>query len=74
MKASLGSESDTGFSYLRTHGSLDSEHVAFFRKLVDGFDDQNTQRIIIDNASIFYRLYGSIFHDLGARAELSRAA
>ncbi|SHK90695.1 Iron-containing redox enzyme [Bradyrhizobium lablabi] len=74
MKASLGLESESGFSYLRTHGSLDSEHVAFFRKLVNGFDDRNTQRIIIDNAAIFYRLYGSIFHDLGARAELSHAA
>ncbi len=74
LKSSLGLESDTGFTYLRTHGSLDSEHVAFFRKLVDGFDDQRTQRIIIDNASIFYRLYGAIFHDLGARAELSHAA
>jgi pyrroloquinoline quinone (PQQ) biosynthesis protein C len=74
MKASLGLESDAGFSYLRTHGSLDSEHVAFFRKLVDGFDDRKTQRIVIDNATIFYRLYGSIFHDLGARAELSHAA
>jgi pyrroloquinoline quinone (PQQ) biosynthesis protein C len=74
MKASLGLESDSGFSYLRTHGSLDSDHVAFFRKLANGFDDRNTQRIIIDNAAIFYRLYGSIFHDLGARAELSHAA
>ncbi len=74
MKASLGLESDTGFTYLRTHGSLDTEHVAFFRTLVDGFSDRKTQRIIIDNARIFYRLYGSIFHDLGARAELSNAA
>ena len=74
MKASLGLESDTGFTYLRTHGSLDTEHVAFFRTLVDGFSDRKTQRIIIDNATIFYRLYGSIFHDLGARAELSNAA
>ena len=74
MKASLGLESDAGFTYLRTHGSLDTEHVAFFQKLVDGFDDRNTQRIIIDNATIFYRLYGSIFHDLGARPELSHAA
>src|ERR1700720_4310778 len=74
MRASLGLESDTGFTYLRTHGSLDTEHVAFFRNLVNGFDDRETQRIIIDNAKIFYRLYGSIFHDLGARAELSNAA
>jgi pyrroloquinoline quinone (PQQ) biosynthesis protein C len=74
MKASLGLESDDGFSYLRTHGSLDNEHVAFFRTLVDGFDDRKTQRIIIDSATMFYRLYGSIFRDLGARVELSHAA
>lgn len=73
LKTSLALESDAAFSYLRTHGSLDIEHVAFFRKLIDGFDDLATQRIIIDNAKIFYRLYGSIFLDLGARAELSNA-
>src|SRR6202045_3636190 len=50
MKLSLGLESDSdgGFTYLRTHGSLDTEHVAFFRRLIDGFHDRKTQRIIID--------------------------
>jgi pyrroloquinoline quinone (PQQ) biosynthesis protein C len=74
MKKSLGQESDAGFTYLRTHGSLDTDHVAFFRTLVDGFEDPFTQRIIIDHARIFYRLYGAIFQDLGVRAELSHAA
>jgi pyrroloquinoline quinone (PQQ) biosynthesis protein C len=74
MKKSRGLESDAGFTYLRTHGSLDTDHVAFFRSLVDGFDSPDAQRIIIDNARIFYRLYGAIFQDLGARAELSNAA
>jgi hypothetical protein len=74
LKNSLGQDSDAGFTYLRTHGSLDTDHVAFFRTLVDGFDDPAIQRIIIDSARIFYRLYGAIFHDLGARAELSNAA
>lgn len=74
MKRSLGLETDAGFTYLRTHGSLDADHVAFFRKLVDGFDDLAAQRIIIDNAKIFYRLYGAIFLDLGTRAELGNAA
>ena len=74
MKTSLGLQTDAGFKYLRTHGSLDTDHVAFFRKLVDGFDDPVTQRIIVDNAKIFYRLYGAIFQDLGTRAELSNAA
>ncbi len=74
LKKSFSLESDVGFTYLRTHGSLDTDHVAFFRKLADGFDDPAAQRIIIDNAKIFYRLYGAIFQDLGARAELSNAA
>jgi pyrroloquinoline quinone (PQQ) biosynthesis protein C len=74
MKTSLGLQSDAGFTYLRTHGSLDTDHVAFFRELVDGFDVPATQSIIINNAKIFYRLYGAIFQDLGARAELSNAA
>jgi hypothetical protein len=74
MKNTLSLESDAGFTYLRTHGSLDTDHVAFFRSLVDGFDNPDTRRIIIDNARIFYRLYGAIFQDLGARAELSNAA
>jgi len=74
MKKSLGQENDAGFTYLRTHGSLDTKHVAFFRALVDGFDEAATQRTIIDNAKIFYRLYGAIFQDLGAHAELINAA
>ncbi len=74
LKTSLGLQSDAGFTYLRTHGSLDVDHVAFFRNLVDGFDDPATQRIIIDSAKIFYRLYGAIFLDLGTRVELNNAA
>jgi pyrroloquinoline quinone (PQQ) biosynthesis protein C len=74
VKASLGIGEDVGFSYLRSHGSLDQEHVAFFRTLVDGFDQPQTQRIIIEHSKIFYRLYGGIFRDLGASAELRNAA
>jgi len=74
VKGSLALADDRGFSYLRSHGSLDMEHVAFFRSLVDGFDQQETQHIIIENSHIFYRLYGAIFEDLGAHAELKDAA
>ncbi|MCW6512818.1 TenA family transcriptional regulator [Lichenifustis flavocetrariae] len=74
MKTSLGLEGDLGFSYLRSHGSLDMEHVAFFRSLVDGFEDPSIQEIIIENARIFYRLYGDILRDLGAPQVLSHAA
>lgn len=74
MRSSLGLEGELGFSYLRSHGSLDKEHVALFRSLVDGFDEPPTQLIIIDHTRLFYRLYGDIFRDLDAGAELSHAA
>lgn len=69
-----GSGGDTGFSYLTTHGSLDQDHVAFFRTLVNSFDDPAIEEIIIDHSKMFYRLYGDIFRDLGAGLELSHAA
>lgn len=74
MKATLGATGDAGFSYLRSHGSLDTEHVVFFHSLVDGFDEPAAQRVIIDSSKVFYRLYGDIFRELGARAELQHAA
>jgi pyrroloquinoline quinone (PQQ) biosynthesis protein C len=74
LKRSLGADGEAGFSYLTSHGSLDQEHVAFFRTLVDGFNDPVVQDIVIDHAKMFYRLYGDIFRDLGAGLEFSHAA
>jgi pyrroloquinoline quinone (PQQ) biosynthesis protein C len=74
LATSLGVSGDKGFSYLRTHGSIDVEHAAFFRRLVDSFGDAATQQIVIDNARIFYRLYGAIFRDLDEQQELRNAA
>lgn len=74
LKHSLGTKGEAGFTYLRTHGSLDQDHVAFFRNLADGIDAAATQDLIIDHAKLFYRLYGDIFRDLGAGAELHHAA
>ena len=61
LKSSLGLSEDLGFSYLRTHGSLDLKHVVFLRTLVDGFGEADAQRIIIENSKIFYRLMAESF-------------
>ncbi|MBV5266044.1 TenA family transcriptional regulator [Pinisolibacter aquiterrae] len=74
LKRGFGAEGEPGFSYLTSHGSLDQEHVVFFRKLVDGFDAPEVQAIVIDHAKMFYRLYGDIFRDLGSIWELDHAA
>jgi len=67
IQRSLGSSAKDGFSYLRSHGALDIEHVAFFTTLVNGLDDPKTQKIVIDSSKIFYRLYGDIYHELSTR-------
>jgi len=64
---SLGSSKKDGFSYLRSHGALDIEHVAFFKTLVNGLTDTGTQKIVIDASKVFYRLYGDIYHELSTR-------
>jgi len=67
IQRSLGSSKKDGFSYLRSHGALDIEHVAFFKTLVNGLTDTGTQKIVIDASKVFYRLYGDIYHELSTR-------
>lgn len=55
---------DTAFSYLRSHGSLDQEHVKFFERLMDKIDDKEEQQLIIHKARVFYQLYGDIFRTI----------
>jgi pyrroloquinoline quinone (PQQ) biosynthesis protein C len=53
------------FSYLRSHGSLDIEHMNFFEKLMNTVDVEKDQSDIIHAAKIFYQLYGNIFRAVG---------
>ncbi|MDH5357414.1 MAG: iron-containing redox enzyme family protein [Gammaproteobacteria bacterium] len=55
---------DNAFSYLRSHGALDQEHVKFFEGLMNQIDDKQEQDLIIHAANVFYKLYGDIFRCL----------
>lgn len=52
------------FSYLRSHGSLDQEHVKFFESLMNRIDDSAEQKLILHCAKRFYHLYGDMFRTL----------
>jgi pyrroloquinoline quinone (PQQ) biosynthesis protein C len=67
IQRSLAHDGEGGFSYLKSHGALDIEHVAFFKTLVNGFTDAKTHSIVIDASKVFYRLYGDIYHELSTR-------
>lgn len=52
------------FSYLRSHGALDQDHVKFFEGLMNQISEPDEQDLIIRSAQRFYYLYGNIFRSL----------
>jgi pyrroloquinoline quinone (PQQ) biosynthesis protein C len=65
IQAALGLP-NSAFSYLRSHGSLDLEHVDFFKGLMNKITEPTEQSLIIEAAKRFYYLYGNIFRSLTA--------
>ena len=67
----------TAFSYLDSHGSLDQEHMATYRQLMDRLDDPADQAAVIRVSKVIYRLYADMFRALpgaGQHAEQRHAA
>ena len=55
---------DAAFTYLRSHGTLDREHVAHFALLMDRVADPRDQDAIVHAARAFFLLYGDVFRSL----------
>jgi heme oxygenase len=55
---------DAAFSYLRSHGTLDQQHVAHFALLMERIEDAQDQGAIVHAARAFFRLYGDVFRSL----------
>lgn len=68
MEKSLGL-TRSAFTYLRSHGDLDVEHVGFFIDLVNRLDDPADRAAVVYAARRFYKLYGDIFRDIAMRHE-----
>jgi pyrroloquinoline quinone (PQQ) biosynthesis protein C len=62
------------FSYLRSHGSLDQKHMAFFEELMNRIEDSVDRADIVHAARRFYRLYGDIFRSIEDAGATQRAA
>ncbi len=57
---------DNAFSYLRSHGKLDVEHVKFFENLINRVEDEKDQRLIVHCARNFYHLYADVYRSVEA--------
>lgn len=55
---------EKAFSYLRSHGSLDQEHIKFLETLINRFDNSADQKLITHSARAFYRLYRGVFESI----------
>ena len=67
----------SAFSYLDSHGSLDQEHMATYRQLMDRLDDPVDQAAVIRVSKVVYRLYADMFRALpgaGQQPEQRHAA
>jgi pyrroloquinoline quinone (PQQ) biosynthesis protein C len=59
------------FSYLRSHGALDQDHIKFFESLMNKITDEGDQEQIMHSAKMFYRLYADIFRSIPASVALA---
>ena len=62
------------FSYLRSHGSLDQEHIVFFKNLMNKIEDVEEQNIIVHSAKMFFQLYANIFRTLSHDTAIQEVA
>jgi pyrroloquinoline quinone (PQQ) biosynthesis protein C len=52
------------FTYLRSHGSLDQQHIGHLASIVDRFDKAADLPAIVTCARAMFRLYGNVFRSL----------
>ena len=53
----------SAFRYLTSHGELDQDHVAFFRKTIETLGHEDREAVV-HVARMVYRLYGDMFRSL----------
>jgi Iron-containing redox enzyme len=63
IQATLGLP-DKAFTYLRSHGSLDQEHMRDLGSILDRIDDTDDQAAILQCARTMFWLYGEMFRGL----------
>lgn len=55
---------NNAFTYLRSHGAIDKDHIQFFKGIMNKVTDQFDQDCIIHSAKVFFLLYGNIFRSI----------
>jgi pyrroloquinoline quinone (PQQ) biosynthesis protein C len=64
---------DQAFTYLRSHGTLDQQHVGHLKSIVDRFNDEDLSSVIAC-ARAMYWLYGNVFRSLDRASQTTAVA
>ncbi|MFO0335052.1 MAG: TenA family transcriptional regulator [Pseudomonadota bacterium] len=64
---------DRAFTYLRSHGRLDREHVEHLAGILARLTEPDDREAVVRCARAIYRLYGDVFRGLDASADGSDA-
>jgi heme oxygenase len=62
---------DSAFTYLRSHGAIDQDHIQFFEDLMNRVSAEEDQQQIIHSARMFFRLYADIFRSIPNHVSLA---
>lgn len=62
------------FSYLLSHGSLDLEHIEFFKDLVNRIESEEDKQAIIHMAKRMFILFAEVFRSIPHKNEVRNAA
>jgi len=57
------------FTYLRSHGALDIDHIEHFAALINRLDHADEREIVARSARAFYRLYGNVLASVDHEGE-----
>jgi pyrroloquinoline quinone (PQQ) biosynthesis protein C len=60
LQGTLGLPNEA-FTYLTSHGELDTDHTANFARLMNRLEDLDDRADVVRAAKTFFRLYGDIF-------------
>jgi pyrroloquinoline quinone (PQQ) biosynthesis protein C len=55
---------DRAFTYLRSHGTLDQQHIGHLASIIDRFEPATDLPAIVTCARTMFRLYGEVFRSL----------
>jgi len=55
------------FTYLRSHGALDVEHIGHFERVVNRLETEQDRGSVEESAKNFFRLYGNVLRSIDSQ-------